>query len=98
MIRNCFVMEDLREKRLILGAGVRGEWLAGGDPVSLGPTMTAWGAVSVSIGVEGGGVDVHWNGDWHGDAPRVEIRLPGTPAIVSEGGRGHARAEPSVAR
>jgi hypothetical protein len=47
MIRNCFVREE--PGRLIVGSGILPEWLKESGEVSFGPTLTAWGPVSVKI-------------------------------------------------
>jgi hypothetical protein len=76
MIRNCFVREEGR--RLILCAGVAKRWLKPGALVSFGPAPTAFGTVSVTLQVEkvGSRVKVTWQGEWHTEAPEIEVRLP----------------------
>jgi hypothetical protein len=45
IIRNLFVREEGRT--LVVGAGIFPRWLADGEPVSFGPTLTPYGAVTV---------------------------------------------------
>jgi len=47
LMRNCFVREE--GDSLILGAGIPAGWLEAGAPVSFGPTLTSFGAVTVRI-------------------------------------------------
>jgi hypothetical protein len=76
MIRNCFVREEGR--RLILCAGVAKRWLKPGAKISFGPAPTAFGTVSVTIQVEKvePRIKVTWQGEWHTEAPEIEVCLP----------------------
>ena len=84
MIRNCFLREE--GDRLILGAGIPPRWLEQSAPIRFGPAPTSFGAVSLSITPQTGRPPrVEWQGDWHGLAPTVEIRLTGfEPANVTD--------------
>ncbi|MHB1399572.1 MAG: hypothetical protein ACYDAI_15670 [Trichloromonadaceae bacterium] len=76
MIRNCFLREE--GERLILCAGIPPRWLEQNAPIRFGPAPTSFGAVSLSITPQTGCAPrVEWQGDWHGLAPTVEIRLTG---------------------
>lgn len=84
MMRSLFVREEAGG--LVLGAGVFPEWLAQPEPLAFGPTPTPHGPVSVRIAARGhragdagrpARVEVSWHGAWRGDAPRIEVRLPG---------------------
>ncbi|MBU0663705.1 MAG: hypothetical protein KJ990_04075 [Proteobacteria bacterium] len=79
MIRNCFVREE--GDGLILGAGVAPQWLEGQESLSFGPAPTSFGTIVVSMErvQEGPGkkVLVSWQGEWHGEVPPIELRLPG---------------------
>jgi hypothetical protein len=79
MIRNCFVREE--GNGLILGAGVAPQWLAGPEAVSFGPAPTSFGIIMISVErMEEGPakkVRVTWQGQWHGEPPPMEVRLPG---------------------
>ena len=75
MMRNCFVREEAHE--LILGSGILPEWLAAGSELRFGPTLTAWGPVSVRL------LDsrLHLEATWRGKPPQVTIAVPGFTAI-----------------
>ena len=75
MMRNCFVREETGE--LILGSGILPEWLAGGGELRFGPTLTAWGQVSVRL------LDsrLYLEATWRGTSPRVTIAVPGFAPI-----------------
>lgn len=80
MIRNCFVREE--GDGLILGAGVAPQWFDSRGTLSFGPAPTSFGAVSVDMEhiQEGAGktkVRVSWQGQWHAEAPPLEVRVPG---------------------
>ena len=78
MIRNCFVMEEEAEGKLILGAGVPLSWIKEGSGVSFGPTNTRFGPVTVQIKLIEGKVRVLWTGQWRdGKEPVIEVRMPG---------------------
>ncbi|MDO8540322.1 MAG: hypothetical protein Q7S40_07755 [Opitutaceae bacterium] len=78
MARNCFVREE--SGRLVVASGVRPEWWRDA-PASFGPTLTPFGAVTVTVGPENGGNPrVRVDGKWRGAPPTIEVRLPGFPA------------------
>jgi hypothetical protein len=63
---------------LILCAGIPARWLEQRSPVSFGPAPTSFGTVSVIVTpLDSEQVRVDWQGDWHGDPPPIELRLPG---------------------
>jgi hypothetical protein len=74
MIRNCFVREE--DDRLVIGSGVRLEWWKGNGAL-FGPTLTPWGKVTVRVAPTSTGPSVSVQGEWRGEAPRIEVRLPG---------------------
>ena len=74
MMRNCFVREE--EGLLVIGSGILPEWLTGA-PIGYGPTLTAWGAVKVSLEAGRLTVDV----EWRATAPKVRIAVPGFAPI-----------------
>lgn len=74
MLRNCFVREE--DGLLVIGSGILPEWLDGSE-IRFGPTLTAWGPVSVRLAESRLSLDVRWRGA----APRVRIAVPGFLAI-----------------
>ncbi len=79
MVRNCFVREE--GNRLILCAGIPPRWLEQDKPIRFGPAPTSFGAISISIQPRAeGSPEVTWDGDWHDQAPEVEVKLPETNA------------------
>lgn len=81
LIRNLFVREETEV--LVIASGIPSDWLAGGRAVSLGPTPTPWGAVTVRVKGEGGGARVEWEGRWR-KRPRLKIHLPGHEEAVMD--------------
>ncbi|MFO7602280.1 MAG: hypothetical protein R6X06_00530 [Gammaproteobacteria bacterium] len=76
MLRNCFVREE--GARLILCAGVPARWLAHNTPIRFGPAPTTFGTVTLSITPDAANPPrIDWQGNWHHDAPAIEIHLPG---------------------
>lgn len=74
MLRNCFVREE--EGRLVIGSGVKPEWWQTNGAV-FGPTLTPWGKATVRITPSTHGASVTVQGDWRGEPPLLEVRLPG---------------------
>ncbi len=86
MMRNAFVYEETHTSRLVIGAGIVPEWLEAGRPITIGPAPTSWGPVRISVDGSAKASRVHWQGRWFGNAPQVEIRLPGSePTLVAAG-------------
>jgi hypothetical protein len=86
MVRNCFVREETEAPgnpgRLVIASGVRPEWCTGGA-ATLGPTLTPFGPVGVSVRREGTKATVVIDGDWRGAVrPALDVRLPDFRPIV----------------
>ncbi len=79
MVRNSFLREE--ENSLVIGSGVFPSWLERRETIAFGPAPTTFGRVAVKILPGDGGADVQWTGDWRGDPPRIEVRLPGFPPV-----------------
>ncbi|MFW6303015.1 MAG: hypothetical protein ACOC2L_00205 [Candidatus Sumerlaeota bacterium] len=77
MMRNLFVLEEENDGVLVIGAGIRPEWLESGKPVSFGPARTVWGVVNVQAEKKENGTVVQCEGEWFDKAPKVIVRLPG---------------------
>ena len=86
MLRNCFVSEDTEKKKLILCPGVLPYWYANQPEISFGPAPTSMGKVNVSVAVHGPELVVEWQGNWHGQAPLIEVRVPGFNGRQVSGG------------
>ena len=77
MVRNCFVREE--GDRLILCAGIPPRWLEQDKPIRFGPAPTSFGTLSITIQPRpDGSPEVTWEGDWHDEAPEIEVKLPKT--------------------
>jgi hypothetical protein len=85
MMRNAFLRED--GGRLILASGIPSSWLDQGEPLSFGPGPTPFGKVQVDILPAGGRIEVRWDGDWRGEPPPIEVRLPGFAPVFPEAGQ-----------
>ena len=77
MMRNCFVREE--PDLLVIGSGILPEWRAGGE-IRFGPTLTAWGPVSVRLADSQLNLDARWRGA----APRVRISVPGFEPVEAD--------------
>ena len=76
LLRNCFVREE--EGKLILCSGIPASWMAEGQIVAFGPTLTSFGPVTIQMKMQDGKIRIQWSGDWrNGKEPAIEIRLPG---------------------
>lgn len=81
MMRNCFVREE--RDRLIICSGVPGRWLEHECHISFGPAPTTFGVVSITVVPDSKNqVIVFWKGDWRGDGPLIEVRLPGFEPVT----------------
>jgi hypothetical protein len=74
MVRNCFVREE--EDSLVICSGVPPDWWQE-TGAEFGPTLTPWGRVTVSIAPMPTGPRLTIQGEWRGDPPRLDVRLPG---------------------
>jgi len=93
MMRALFVRED--GGGLVLASGIPPEWLAQREPLSFGPTPTPHGPLSVRVDAdewragdsgEATRVRVSWEAKWRGDAPAIEVRLPGRAPVKARDG------------
>jgi hypothetical protein len=90
IVRHCFVREET--DTLVLCAGIPQRWLEDGKVLRFGPAPTTFGTLTVAMTCNPAAdhVTVDWRGaNWHGTAPKIEIRMPGfkpltpTPGSVS---------------
>ena len=82
MIRNCFVREE--GNSLILASGIPHQWLRGSSTLSFGPAPTSFGTFSLSIKPEKDSVIISWQGAWHTEVPRIEVRVSGFNPIIAK--------------
>jgi hypothetical protein len=94
LLRACFVREE--GGQLILGSGIPKAWLGSDETIRFGPTPTTFGAVTVSVDSLEQGVCVTWEGDWHGEAPQIEVRLPGFAPVAVDPGVTRVTFEPEA--
>jgi hypothetical protein len=97
-IRNGLLYEQTQPPRLIMGSGVFPQWLDQPRRITIGPAPTRWGAVHLSIDPGGDFVDVHWQGEWFGPAPQVEVRLPGCQSVPVPEGSSSVRVQRNARR
>lgn len=84
MMRNLFVREET--DRLIVGAGLRREWIEGGMPLSLERTLTPFGEVSLRVETRtGDDILVTVEAVWRTHAPKLEVAVPGYAVSASRG-------------
>ena len=89
MIRNCFVREEA--DHLAIGSGLLPEWLASSQELSFGPTLTAWGSVSVRLRDE----TLFISGDWRDTPPQITVKLNGYRVKEAEPFVYHLEKNPS---
>ena len=80
MMRNCFIREE--GSSLIIGSGLLPEWLASPDELRFGPTLTAWGPVSVRLQAS----VLRLEASWRHIAPALVIAVPGFKRIEASPG------------
>ncbi len=81
MMINSFVYKQ--DEKLIIGAGIFPEWLTKENKLSIGPVMTEWGPVNITIQTDNKSTKVQWQGDWRAEKPQIEIRLPGCEPVLA---------------
>ena len=82
MMRNSFVYEEPGRRRLVIGAGLRPEWLTAGNRLSFGPAPTTWGDVNISIVCRDETIEVACESNWRGAPPEIIWRPPGRQGEV----------------
>jgi len=90
ILRNSFVCEE--NDRLIIGRGIRAEWLMQEKPLTLNSALTLLGLVSITNDPQYQHTSTHQvtlNAHWHNDAaPDIQVMLPGCyPAMIKPGER-----------
>ncbi|MDA8165864.1 MAG: hypothetical protein M0017_12635, partial [Desulfobacteraceae bacterium] len=85
LLRNCFVREE--GERLVLASGIPAAWLAAGEELRLGPTLTPHGELTVIVSPRPGGARVRWRPRWRHQAPVIDVQLPGHEPVRPEPGK-----------
>ena len=81
MVRSLFVREE--GERLVIGSGIFPEWLHTGEPLTYGPTPTPFGSVTVCVDGHAERRRLRVEGDWTGEPPVLEARVPGcSPQVL----------------
>jgi hypothetical protein len=80
MMRNCFVREEA--DHLVIGSGILPEWLVPEGDLFFGPTLTAWGSVSVLLR-QG---ELRLDAAWRTAAPVLKLAVPGYAPLEVEAG------------
>ena len=80
MMRHMFVREEESLRTLVLCSGIPDLWIKKGEKVFFGPAPTAFGEISITLTREEN-IRVSWEVSWHGDAPLIEVHLPGRTKI-----------------
>jgi hypothetical protein len=80
MMRNSFIREEADS--LVLGAGIRPEWLAGGQPLAFGKAPTDFGDVEVRCRSGAHGVELEWSADWRAPPAAIHVTVPGFSPLV----------------
>jgi hypothetical protein len=75
MVRNSFVREE--GNALIIGAGIFPRWMHASAELIFGPTPTPYGDVGLSISTKDRRASIKIDAAWRGNAPPVEVRIPG---------------------
>jgi hypothetical protein len=82
MVRNCFVREEDEDSKLVMCSGLPPQWLSNGSRLSLGPTLTAFGSITVRVDVDEDSIKVGWNASWKSRPAKIEVALPFRQAVI----------------
>jgi hypothetical protein len=91
MLRNRFVREEGRA--LVLGSGLSAGWLRREAALSLAPAPTAFGPVSLEVEPSRRRLRLRCRAAWHGEAPLLQIRVPGFEEVDAVSTEGEATVE-----
>ena len=96
MIRNLFVREE--DDGLVIGSGLRQTWMNSDQRVHFGPTLTPWGAVSVTISGPVNDRRIHLDTDWHPsqNTPELKVAIPGYQTFQYREQAGAIRLHPDT--
>jgi PAS domain-containing protein len=80
MIRNMFVREE--GNRLVVGSGLFEEWFETDEDLYFGPTLTAWGPITVRMVRPAEAPLLTIDAHWRDDPPRVDVEIPGFAPLI----------------
>jgi len=84
MMRNCFVREE--GNTLVIGSGVRNEWIERGEIFGTERTLTPFGEVSVEFTPRSANeLELSIHARWRAAAPAIEARVPGYRVVQNRG-------------
>ena len=93
MVRNCFVREEEKSDTLVLCSGLPPQWLADGAKLSLGPTLTSYGPITVQVDIDGDAITVGWKASWKTLPPVIEVAVPFRRAVTVPADRDSIRID-----
>jgi hypothetical protein len=82
LVRNCFLREEEKDKKLILCSGIPSHWLKDDERISFGTALTIYGSIDLAIVINNENVTVSWKAQWHDSPPNIEIHLADYPVHV----------------
>ncbi len=97
MMRNMFVREEEEARVMVLCSGIPSQWLQERGTLSIGPVLTMFGKIFVSVVVEES-IHISWEAQWYGEEPAIEVRLPGHPVHTVTGSTGSLSFKPNAVR
>jgi len=93
LLRNMFVREE--KGQLIIGKGIKSEWLQSSKELLFGPTLTPHGRMTVSI-TSTNGIEVNLIPEWYQkNQPKIVVEIPGFKRNKITGPEYRCRLEPA---
>jgi hypothetical protein len=83
MMRNSLIREE--GDRLVIGGGVRAQWLQQSQPFGMERTLTPFGEVTVQFIPRGDALEATLSGNWRQRPPSIAIRVPGFELAETHG-------------
>jgi hypothetical protein len=84
MMRNCFVREEANA--LVIGSGLRNEWIERGETFGIERSLTPFGEVSVEFTPRSANeLKLNIDAKWHATAPGMEVQVPGYRVVEKRG-------------
>ena len=84
MMRNCFVREE--GNTLVIGSGLRSEWVERGETFGIERTFTPFGEVSVEFTPHGANeLELNIDAQWRTTSPKSEVQVPGYRVVENRG-------------